>query len=199
MPPAEGGSITQFFARLRAGDAAAAQPLWEHFLPRLRRLAEKSLAGRPQRVADAEDAVLSAFASFWQRAERGDFHGPVDRHGLWNLLGLITVRKALKQARREGARKRGGGRVRGETDLAGPGADEFRLEEALGRMPAHDFDLHCEELLLLLDEEARDIAVLRLMGYTNREIADLHDCTERKVERKLNLIRLKWEGAVAGE
>jgi DNA-directed RNA polymerase specialized sigma24 family protein len=31
------------------------------------------------------------------------------------------------------------------------------------------------------------------MGWTNREIAQRLDCTERKVERKLHLIRLAWE------
>ena len=55
-----------------------------------------------------------------------------------------------------------------------------------------EFDLYCSELLTALDEEPRAIALLRLMGYKNREIADLLDCTERKIERKLALIREAW-------
>jgi len=53
--------------------------------------------------------------------------------------------------------------------------------------------LHSEELLDQLDSELREFALLRLLGFRNREIADRLGCTERKVERKLNLIRLKWE------
>lgn len=184
-------SITQFFAAMRAGDSAAAPKLWDRFFPRLHALARKALAGRPQRAADAEDAVLSAFATFFQRARDGAFGDDLNRDDLWALLGVIAVRKARRHARRESAAKRGGGRVLDEGALAGndarPGLD------AMVAGPAGDFDLNCEELLAQLDDEPRTIAVLRLLGYKNREIADQLGCTERKVERKLNLIRLTWE------
>jgi DNA-directed RNA polymerase specialized sigma24 family protein len=192
------GSVTFLLARLRSGDREATGPLWERFFPRLYGLARKTLAGQPQRVADADDAAVSAFASFWRRAERGDFPDVLDRDSLWNILGTITVRKARKQVRREQAQKRGGGNVLGENRLSGAeGAGELPLDEALGRLPAVEFDLYCEELLLMLDEPLRQIALLRLMGHTNHEIADLLECTDRKIQRKLQLIRLKWEHAVA--
>jgi DNA-directed RNA polymerase specialized sigma24 family protein len=105
----------------------------------------------------------------------------------------MTVRKSLKQARREKAAKRGGGRVIDEAGLAGADGEDDRLAELAAQMPSQEFDLHCEELLGMLDDEMRSFAVLRLLGYRNREIADQFDCTERKVERKLNLIRLKWQ------
>jgi RNA polymerase sigma factor (sigma-70 family) len=187
------GSITQFFGQLRAGDAAAVRKLWDHFFPRLLGLARQTLAGLPQRAADADDAVQSAFASFWKRVERGELNAPLDRDDLWNLLGLITVRKSLKQARRERAQKRGGGRVLNEDALDGRSGEPRRLDELVGQTPAHEFDLSCEELLRQLGDELRSFAVLRLAGYRNREIAERLNCTERKVERKLNLIRLKWE------
>ena len=38
----------------------------------------------------------------------------------------------------------------------------------------------------LADSELREIALWRLEGYTNREIADRLDCTERSVERRLD-------------
>jgi DNA-directed RNA polymerase specialized sigma24 family protein len=40
--------------------------------------------------------------------------------------------------------------------------------------------------------ELRQIALWRLEGYTNREIADRLDCTERSVERRMERIRSKW-------
>ncbi len=192
MPDAATGSVTMFFHQLQAGDQAAVQPLWQRYLPRLLGLARKTLAGQPSPVLEPDDAVQSAFVSFWQRARQGEFR-IADRNDLWNLLGVITVRKARNQARRERADKRGGGRVVSEGVLTKPDGTPLPLEEAAAALPSADFDLHSEELLNRLDEELRTFAVLRLMGWTNREIADRLDCTERKVERKLNLIRLRWE------
>jgi RNA polymerase sigma factor (sigma-70 family) len=187
------GSITQAFQQMRAGDALAAGALFARFFPRLVGLARKTLAGRPQRMADANDAAQSAFASFCQRVGEGQFGDLLRRDDLWNLLGTITVRKSLQQARREGAAKRGGGGTIGEDRLRDSAGQPARLEDLAAQLPAHDFDLACEELLASLDDELRQIALLRLLGYRNREIAEQLDCTERKVERKLHLVRLKWE------
>ncbi len=185
------GSITNAFRQLQAGDAGAAGRLWERYFPRLLGLARQTLAGQPQRAADADDAVQSAFATFFRRAREGAFGAGLDRNDLWALLGVIAVRKARRQARREAAGKRGGGRVLDESALAE--VDDRTTLDALAAGPAADFDLHCEELLCRLDEELRTFALLRLLGHKNREIADRLGCTERKVERKLHLIRLTWE------
>jgi RNA polymerase sigma factor (sigma-70 family) len=189
----EAGSVTRLFEQLREGNSAVGQQFWERFLPRLLALARKTLTGRPQQVADADDAVQSALVSFWQRIGQGDFPKRLDRNDLWNLLGVFTVRKAMRQVRREEAEKRGGGRVLGESALQRPDGTPLRLDEIAGSLSAGKFDLDCEELLLQLDDELRVFAVLRLLGYRNREIAEQLDCTERKVERKLALMRLIWE------
>ena len=60
-----------------------------------------------------------------------------------------------------------------------------------GRIVAPDHRAVLEQL----EPEVREIAVCRLMGYRNREIAERLKCTERKIERKLQLIRLAWEAA----
>lgn len=193
MSADEAGSITHAFRQLRHGDPDAAGRIWARFFPRLQGLARKTLAGRPQRAADADDAVQSAFASFFQRAREGQFAEVFSRDELWALLGVIAVRKARRQARDEAALKRGGGRVLDEGALAGP--DDRPGLDAISAVPAADFDLVSEEMLAGLDEEQRTIALLRLLGHTNREIAVHLNCTERKVERKLNLIRLTWDKA----
>jgi len=194
--PSDGGSVTQFFSQLRTGSPTAAEALWERFFPRLVALARKTLAGRPQRIADADDAAQSAFASFCLRVKGGEYDVR-DRAALWNLLGVITTNKARMQARREAAAKRGGGRVVGEDALTRPDGSPLPLDEA-AILPPADFDLHSEELLSQLEPELREFAVLRLLGYRNREIAEMHDCTERKIERKLNLIRLRWQAVWTG-
>ena len=187
MPDDISGSVSMLFQRMRAGDAAAVERLWDRFRPRLLGLAEKTLAGRWKQMADAEDALQSAFVSFWQRAERGDFGDELTRDDLWNVLGTITVRKALRQQRHESAKKRGGGRNREAVDL----------QETVSPPDSPEFDVVCAEMLELLEPDLRSYALLRLMGHKNREIADQFGCTERKVERKLQLIRAVWEGEVA--
>src|SRR5262245_61487078 len=130
------GSVTCLVGELIRGDSLAAQTLWQRFFPRLCGLARKTMAGQPKRVAAADDAAQSAFISFWQQACRGDLAESLDRDSLWNLLGLMTVRKALKQVRHERAEKRGGGRVLGEAAIAGAGDDPSARNslENIGRM-----------------------------------------------------------------
>jgi DNA-directed RNA polymerase specialized sigma24 family protein len=79
-----------------------------------------------------------------------------------------------------------------EAALTRPDGSPLPLDEAAVASAAN-FDQHCEELLSQLEPELRQFVILRLLGYRNREIAQMHGCTERKVERKLNLIRLRWE------
>ena len=187
------GSVTLFFSRLRSGDGQAADELWRRFFPRLRGLARKTLGDCRIGMADEDDAVQSAFASFWNRAQRGDFAGDLHRDNLWNLLATITVRKAQKQLVRERTGKRGSGMVVRESSLADPANKTPATMDAIfEKVEGRDLDLYAEELLVQLDEKLRKLAIMKLMGYTNREIATSLDCTERTVERKLNLIRQTW-------
>ena len=62
---------------------------------------------------------MSAFNSFCAGAARGKFPQLADRDDLWRLLVVITARKAMAQANREGRQKRGGGRVVEEAVLFG--------------------------------------------------------------------------------
>ncbi len=69
-----------------------------------------------------------------------------------------------------------------QMDASAPSpAESVVLSEALER-----------RLASLADPELRQIALWRLEGFTNREIADRVDCVERSVERKLDRIRSKW-------
>jgi len=195
------GSITRWFGSLQAGNREAAQALWLRFASRLIGLARARLRAAPRRAADEEDAVLSAFDSFCRGAEQGRFPQVQDRGDLWNLLVAITVRKVSDQVQHERRQKRGGGAVLGEADLA-LGSDDLAFEDIIGREPtpqlAAEVAEQCHRLFeLLRDEDLRSIALLKMEGYTNDEIADRLDCVRSTVQRKLNLIRSRWEQEVA--
>ena len=52
----------------------------------------------------------------------------------------------------------------------------------------------CQRLLDLLGEpELRQIALWKVEGYTNEEIAVRLDCVPRTIERKVSRIRLLWK------
>ena len=101
------GSVTHWISRLKAGDHAAAQPLWEAYFRRLVDLARARLRGAPRRAADEEDVALSALDSFCRRAGEGRYPHLADRDDLWRLLVVITARKAVALVRHEGRLRRG--------------------------------------------------------------------------------------------
>jgi DNA-directed RNA polymerase specialized sigma24 family protein len=199
MSPDE--SVSQWVGRLQAGDAEAAQKLWERYFGRLVGLARKKLEGLPRRSADEEDVALSAFDSFCRGAGNGRFPQLGDRDNLWRLLVTITARKAHQLMLREGRQKRGGNAVLDEAALAGPGdgqSQEVGLEQMLDREPTPEFAAQLAEeyerlLARLPDAELRCVAQWKLEGYTNEEIGSKLGCALRSVERKLKVIRSLWD------
>ncbi len=186
-PPTE-GSVTWYFARFREGNDDALTPLWARFFPRLQGLAREILARNPLRAAGADDAVQDALVSFWQRVRGGQFSDVVHRDHLWNLLAQFTAFKTKRLVRHESAEKRGGKRLVSETASSEAGLENLAWEES-----AEHLDLYVAELLDGLPEELREFAALRLIGHSTEEIADLMQCTQRKVQRKLELVRLNWQ------
>src|SRR5262249_61707282 len=76
-------SVSAWIEGLKAGDAAAAEELWQRYFGQLVALARRRLQGARVRAADGEDAALSAFDSFCRGAEQGRFPRLNDRDDLW--------------------------------------------------------------------------------------------------------------------
>src|SRR5439155_21014266 len=108
----ENGSVTVWLNRLKVGDRdEAASRLWEAYFRRLVGLARGHLKNRPRGPADEEDVALSAFDSFVRAAGAGRFPRLDDRDDLWQVLLVVTSRKAADAVQAEGRLKRGGGKV----------------------------------------------------------------------------------------
>jgi DNA-directed RNA polymerase specialized sigma24 family protein len=196
MTDATGDSITVWIESLKAGDAAAAENLWRRYFESLVRLARSRLQKARRAMADEEDAALSAFDSFFRGAAIGRYPRLNDRDDLWRLLVVITERKALDQATRERRQKRGGGKTRGTLD---PSARDGVHQKLAVPEPTPEFAAmaadECSRLLgLLRDQTLRQVALLRMEGYTNQELAGRLGYSPRSVARKLELIRRTWLG-----
>jgi DNA-directed RNA polymerase specialized sigma24 family protein len=200
MAPQDDGSVTRWIGDLKAGGDSAAQHLWERYFHRLVHLARARLraARRAGAVEDEEDAALSAFDSFCRGAAAGRLPRLADRDDLWRLLVVITVRKVLAQIQRQGARKRGGGRLLRESALIGVdaaegcGLDRLGAQEPTPEMAAVVVDEYRRLRDGLKTEALRQVLDLRLEGYTRVEIAQRLGCAERAVKRKLDIIREAW-------
>jgi DNA-directed RNA polymerase specialized sigma24 family protein len=200
MATGDEGSVTHWLGELKAGDPAAAQRLWARYFADLVRLARARLRKAPRAAEDEEDVALSAFDSFCTAAARGRFPRLDDRDDLWRVLVTVTERKASDVLRRQRRLKRGGGRVANEIDVAGPERD--LLDHLAGTAPTPEFAAMVAEeyrrrLAALPTEHLRRIAVLKLEGYSNEEIAGRIGLGTRSVVRKLDLIRRTWLGEAA--
>ena len=194
--------VTAWLRRLRDGDREAVDALWHRYWKRVIGLARKRLGSMPRRVTDEEDAALSAFHSFCRGIEDGKLEAVADREDLWRVLAVITSRKVACAAREQKRLKRGGGRVRGESFFEQQDVNEGArgIEEVAARqIAAHDATDEIRRLLERLgDVTLQEIAVLKLEGHSNKEIAAKLDCGLRTIERKLQGIRAIWSEENAG-
>jgi len=188
------GSVTHWLGDLKVGDMAAAQPLWERYFEKLVLLARAKLRRLPRSGAgqDEEDAALSAFNSFCAGAAEGKFPRLGDREDLWRILVVITARKAMAQANRQGRLKRGGGKIVDDADANPKGLDLLAGPEPTPEFAAMVAEEFQRLLDALEDDGLRDVAVRRMEGYTCDEIADRLGCARRTVARRLDLIRKTW-------
>jgi RNA polymerase sigma factor (sigma-70 family) len=186
------GSVTSYIDDLKtASDRDAARKLWERYFQQILQFARKKFPNFPRQAQDEEDVVLHVFDSFFRDLEEGRLPGLDNREALWRLLIVKTSQRALDYIRREQAQKRQP--VAAPSSRAEPAADE--MADAADRLDA---------LLRSLGDDPQgrtlqQIAVWRMENYTNREIAEKLNISEKTVERKLDLIRKAWEEELAEE
>lgn len=203
------GSVTECLERAKQGESYAQLQLFERYRFALAGLARGRLTGDAARVADADDVVSGAFYDFLVGAVAGRFRKLNDRRDLWQILLTLTQRRVVNQRRYATAQKRTSQRLK-QACLASPEVAECELdqrtffEEQLvdeSPSPALAAQLQ-EEFLVRLEQldgdKLRSVAISKLAGFSNQEIAAEMDCSLRSVERKLALIRRRWKASGKG-
>jgi len=193
-------SVTEWIAALKSDHSIAGQRLWERYVEKLARLARKKLGGVSRRGADEDDVVAEVFADFLQGVQDRRFDRLHDRNDLWQVLAMLTERRAVGLVRRETAAKRGRSQTRGESVFESPsgeGAATAGIGQVPGLEPNPAFAAELADMLghlmgLLDDDMLRALARDNLAGYTQEEMAERNGIAVPTVQRKLRLIREKW-------
>lgn len=187
--------IETLLVRLREGDEDAAVQLWHRFFQQL--MAQCRLRIRPMNtsVRDEEDIVLSAMKSFCLGLQRGRFPELKSEESLWRLLMTIVLRKIADNYQYQNRSKRDQSR----TQSLSSSSDEleFSVLELSSRDQGPAIAAECsEQFRLLLDslehEDLRCVAIMKMEGFTNNEIATHIGVSLTSIERKLRTIRAIW-------
>jgi DNA-directed RNA polymerase specialized sigma24 family protein len=195
MPPEK--LLTRWLGALQAGDAAAAQQLWERWFGRLTSLARARLQEMP--AAAEQEGALSAFESFYRHAQAGTVPQLADQDSLWRILLTVTARKAGHLFCDAGAATQTGGAT-----ALGPANEDNLLDQLLSRDPTPEFAAQITEeyrrfVGALANAELAAVALWCLEGDSVAEIAARLGYAPRSIKRKLQIVRGIWEKESAHE
>ena len=201
-PEDQRGTISIWLDDMKQGDVAAFEKLWARCFSTIVKLARQRLGTARKRVEDEEDVAAEVFQKLYFASVNGKLPELTDRQSLWRLLLTMTRNAALDSINREQRAKRGGGHVRGESVAEDPGLlmpnpGPSAFDNFIGRVPTPGSVVSVKELVdqwleRLPDDEARQIALMRLEGFGTDEIAVQLGLPLRTAERRLQQIRAAW-------
>lgn len=189
----ETDNVSHWIDLVKGGDSVAANHIWRRYFDRLVRSVRQRLSGQNRAVSDEEDVVLSVFESFYQAAEKGRFPDLSDRDDLWRLLLRMSARKVIDKRRHDRRLRRGG-----DAEIRSLSGDDDTIGQAIGDAPSPEMVLMMQETVDQLFTHLgvghlREMAVAKLEGHSNAELAQRFGCSERTIERRLHLIREKCQ------
>ena len=191
LQPIPTGSVTGNIRRAQTGDDLAFEWLWHRYYKSLVRHLRKIASGPGFDPVDHEEVAHSVFIALHHGLSHEKFHSLNRRYQLWKLLTLIGLRKAINLTKRDMlqrqviAQRSANGRRASDVD---PSFDEMRFDEEL------------EHGLSLLDKEhpsqrLRELAIRKMNGHSNSQIADDFGWSRKTVALRLNLIYEIWKEA----
>src|SRR5580704_7869464 len=180
----EASSNQELLNAWQQGDEQAAELLVRRYMVRLTAMARSRLSRKLARRLDAEDAVMSAWRSFFVAAGDGRVTVPEDDN-LWPFLVTLTLRKLARQAARHTAQRR-------SVDEEQNFDREQSWQTALSREPSPDEAAlvadALESLMASLDRPDRELLSRRLQGQSVAAIAVATNASERTIRRNLQRI-----------
>jgi len=187
------GSVSGWIAGMRDGDPDAVRNLVERYFGKLAQYSHKRLDARMRVAEDGEDIAVMVLDTLTRNAQLGLFPNLQHREDLWLLLILLTQQLVIERKREA---KTNRPVMYNMTDLLTRYSES--LEAYLQEDTTHARILEIvdcwNELLKSLDNDrSRDIARLKLQGFSNREIATILQLVPKTVDRKVSAILQRWQ------
>jgi len=202
------GHVTLAYRRLEKGDREAFTLIVEYFSPELVRRAGYVLPRHMRRAFGPSDAVQNALFSFWEAVVEGKFTNVRHREDIFRILAAIVFHKAMKLLKAELAKKRGDGKVKGESGMASGAVSGVVLGREPQPSPVEQaiFNESLGRLIEILPEKGdlRPVGEAWLRGIegkdelTARDIKDALNLkvSDRTVQRKIKTILEIWGNKV---
>lgn len=173
----------------KIGDSRAEIQIFERLVDPLLKLVKRRLNKNYQAKFSPEDIVQATFISFIKRHRREPFNIN-DANALWAIMAKIAIRKCASEIRRYQRPKRD---VRKETQCFG----DFDTKEFAFNGLSHEPDPQkrlesadtVNRILNKLKPMQRNIVLLKLRGYNNKEISKNLNMSERSVYRSLSDVK----------
>ncbi|QDV45962.1 ECF sigma factor [Stieleria neptunia] len=195
----EEGSVTKYIGRLKEGESFAEHELWFRYTKRLVGLARDRLGVDQPGFTEPEDVASLAYYDLLKGIQDERFQRLDDRGDLWQVLAMLTVRRSIDEKRRRTAIKRGPEAKAGPDEMVDEAANnaDSPVDRVGDLQPTPEQAMIFKEefrrrLDQLDDVRLKEIALARMAGSRNEEIASRLGCSLRSVERKLALIRRRW-------
>lgn len=172
-------------------DEGSAEEIWNTYFERLLRFATHQMRGMPKIASDEEDIALSVLKSVCLSIRDGRIGPDQDDDGIWRLLVVVCKRKIANQYAYQRRAKRNVSQsqsIDGDVGLL----RELQSKEICPEVLA-EFNERLAELFGKLEKETlKKIALAKIQGFTNEEIANSLKCSLSTIERKLRVIRGIW-------
>ena len=174
-------------------DDSVSSAIWNQYFEQLLRFAKHQMRGMPKVASDEEDITLSVLKSVCLslKRESTSHERQNDCDDLWGLLVVICKRKIANLYAFQRRTKRDSSRS--ESIHANPGVLEQLQSREICPEVLFEFNERLDTLFGALERDMlKEIALAKIHGFTNQDIADRLGCSLSTVERKLRLIREIW-------
>lgn len=185
-----------FVQGLASGSIDAQETFWSRYGAKLDAVTRRKFPPSLNRRIAPEDIVQSTCRSFFARVQDGRLEVS-DRDQLWGLLCAIALNKTRMKQRYHLAQRRD--LKREQEVIPGDPHEERPALEIAGSTPPPDeaviFSEQLQRVMELLDGTEQQILQLKLENYTNQEIADRVNRSERTVRRAMERLQEKLADA----
>jgi RNA polymerase sigma factor (sigma-70 family) len=198
--PSLTGTVTRWIRDFESGNPAAFQGIFDLYFPRIKRIAANKLRG-PGAEIDAEDVAAEVLSKMAENICGGRYQSRLaNRHELWLLMLAMMRSLVIDLHRRRLSLKRGAGMVYVASDLqlVNDAGMPFDLVKFVDETSDHEAITMLHDSINYLitqrlqSQRTRDVAKLKLEGYSDEEISRRLGCSEKTVRRKTALIRSLW-------